>query len=312
MFLPCGATGDGTQWRGEALVPGLGQLLAANPVGAPRTAWWKRGVRIESLSSSSCTSVQSLFRYLPGTHPQEGLSDVFHWQEDRKRNTGRLGKICVDQTTKMYLCFYFLGIRWLDFMGLDLLRNLSDDSHALDCLMWTLDLDLTHFPPLFFSPPPFLFTPIVYLYSNFPPSSPFLLYTHPSPPSLSVTQGQRHEESAGFPTEEERVAGKQPSRQDRQIHEIRQVSGHFLAACVGVCLCVATFRVGARHSSRWPGLRSQTPGQRHRWKNVYHWPVWRRGSSNCLDYFKGILHKICELASLGASRWFIYCSSINV
>lgn len=52
-----------------------------------------------------------------------------------------------------------------------------------------------------------------------------------SPLSLSLVQGQRHEESAGFPAEEEWIPRKQPSQQVRQSYEVSQVSGHFLTAC---------------------------------------------------------------------------------
>lgn len=98
-----------------------------------------------------------------------------------------LEKFALTGRLKCTFVFAFRASVGLISLELDLLRNLSDDSHALDCLMWTLDLDLTHFPPLFFSPP-FPFTPIVYPYSNFLPSFPFLLYTHIHPllPSLSL------------------------------------------------------------------------------------------------------------------------------
>lgn len=36
------------------------------------------------------------------------------------------------------------------------------------------------------------------------------------------------------------------------------------------------------------------------------------GLSGGGDYFKAIFHKICDLASVGASTWFIYCNGILV
>lgn len=56
-------------------------------------------------------------------------------------------------------------------------------------------------------------------------------FSRSSPSRLSFSQGQRHEESAGFPAEEEWVPRKQPSREVRQMYEVSQVSGHFLTAC---------------------------------------------------------------------------------
>lgn len=69
-------------------------------------------------------------------------------------------------------------------------------------------------------------------------SSPLSCQLSPSflPSNLSFTQGQRHEESTGFPAEEEWIPRKQPSQQVRQIYEVSQVSGHFLAVCP--CGCV--------------------------------------------------------------------------
>lgn len=159
--------------------------------------------------------------------------------EDRKHYIGRLGKIVLTRRLKCTFIFTLRASVGLISCGLDLLRSLTDDSHALDCLMWTLDLGSTDFPLVF---PP-LSSPFTHCFSIFQlsPSLPFF-FTHihlsSRPPSVSVTQGQRHEESAGFPTKEERVPRKQPSWQDRQIHEVSQVSGHFLAACVWGRVCV--------------------------------------------------------------------------
>lgn len=155
--------------------------------------------------------------------------------EDRKRYTGRLGKIALTRRLKCTFIFTLRASVGLISCGLDLLRNLTDDSHVLDC--FTLDLGSINFPPVFF--PLLSFSLICLSIFQLSPSLPFL-FTHihlsSCPLSLSVTQGQRHEESTGFPTEEERVSRKQPSWQDRQIHEVSQVSGHFLAACVCVCV----------------------------------------------------------------------------
>lgn len=244
---------------------GLDQLLAANPVGTSRMAWWKRGVRTESLSSSSCTSIQSLTRYLPGTHPREGLSEVFRWQAARIRSIApAISENLHWPDGKMYFYFYSSGILWFDFMWTGFTE---EHSWSFSCVGLFNGFGLNQLSPVFF--PLLLPSPTVYPYSNFPYLRlPFSL-KHPSLLSLfflSVIQGQRHEESAGFPTEEEWVPRKQPSWQDRQIHEVNQVSGHFLAACVcvggGVFVCVAAFRVVSHHSWQWPGLRSQSPGQR--------------------------------------------------
>lgn len=106
--------------------------------------------------------------------------------EDRKPYTGRLGKIVLTRRLKCTFVFTLRASVGLISCGLDLLRNLTDDSHALDFLMWTLDLDLTNFIPCVFTP----FSSFTHCLSFFQhsPSFPSFLYTHPSPllPSLSL------------------------------------------------------------------------------------------------------------------------------
>lgn len=207
--------------------------------------------------------------------------------KDRKPYTGRLGKIVSTRRLKCTFVFTLWASVGLISCGLDLLRNLTDDSHALDFFNVDFGFGLNKLYPLCF-PPFFVFHPLFILIPTFPILPFLLIHTSISPPSLSVTQGQRHEESAGFPTEEEWVARKQPSRQDRQIHEICQVSGHFLAARVGVCLCAATFR-GRGLTTAHSDLALEVIHQGSdiggggllycvQKKNVYHWPVRGRDS----------------------------------
>lgn len=104
--------------------------------------------------------------------------------------------------------------------------------HALDCFsygFWTWKLNKLSSHVSFFCLPS-LSTLFHFLTLPSFTSLPPLFY-------LSFTQGQRHEESAGFPAEEEWVPRKQPSREVRQIYEVSQVSGHFLTACA--CGCVS-------------------------------------------------------------------------
>lgn len=104
--------------------------------------------------------------------------------------------------------------------------------HALDCFsygFWTWKLNKLSSHVSFFCLPS-LSTLFHFLTLPSFTSLPPLFY-------LSFTQGQRHEESAGFPAEEEWVPRKQPSREVRQIYEISQVSGHFLTGCA--CGCVS-------------------------------------------------------------------------
>lgn len=103
--------------------------------------------------------------------------------EDRKPYSGRLGKIVLTRRLKCTFVFTLWASDGLISCGLDLLRNLTDDSHALDFLMWTLDLDLTNFIPCVF--PLFRLSPIVYPSSNLPhPSLPS--YTHIHLPSFPL------------------------------------------------------------------------------------------------------------------------------
>lgn len=104
--------------------------------------------------------------------------------------------------------------------------------HALDCFsygFWTWKLNKLSSHVSFFCLPS-LSTLFHFLTLPSFTSLPPLFY-------LSFTQGQRHEESAGFPAEEKWVPRKQPSREVRQIYEVSQVSGHFLTACA--CGCVS-------------------------------------------------------------------------
>lgn len=115
----------------------------------------------------------------------------------------------------------------------------------VDFWTWTQH---TFFPCLFFSP---FILPFIFLLS--PPSVSTNLFLLSPSSIFSFTQGQRHEEPAGFPAEEEWIPRKQPSQQVRQIHEVSQVSGHFLTACcMWVCVCEAVFRVSPRLAMTWP------------------------------------------------------------
>lgn len=111
--------------------------------------------------------------------------------------------------------------------------------HALDCFsygLWTWKLN-KRFSPMSPLCLPSLSTSFDCI---FPPSFSYPNISLPPLPSLfclSFTQGQRHEESAGFPATEEWVPRKQPSREVRQIYEVSQVSDHFLTACA--CGCVS-------------------------------------------------------------------------
>lgn len=164
---------------------------------------------------------------------------------------------------------------WIGFTKLNLPGECVGLFH-----FWTLGLETQHFLPfLSFCPLPLI--PFIFSLSrlNFPPTSPPVAFKHSfshcpfsfsnSPLSsllyLSVTQGQRHEESLGFPSEEEWIPRKQPSQQARQIYEVSQVSGHFLTVC-------ARLFSGSHHSWRRTGLGSQTCGQ-YRWEcacDVWH------------------------------------------
>lgn len=159
----------------------------------------------------------------------------------------------------MYTTHFFFIFFWL-FLGLiscgfTVLNNLD----CFNCGLVDFGLNTLFFPCLFlstsshspftslsclnFSPPP----PPSPVHKSFLPSS---LSCQLSPPSLPFTQGQRHEESACFPAEEEWIPRKQPSRQVGQVYEVSQVSGHFLTACacghVGVCETVCS---GSRHTT---------------------------------------------------------------
>lgn len=94
--------------------------------------------------------------------------------EDRKRYTGRLGKIALTRRLKCTFIFTLRASVGLISCGLDLLRNLTDDSHVLDC--FTLDLGSINFPPVFF--PSFFFTHLFIHIPTFPILA-FLIHTHP-------------------------------------------------------------------------------------------------------------------------------------
>lgn len=225
--------------------------LSATPLGTWRMAWWNRGVRIESLSSFSATFAQSLPRNLPGTHLTERLLEIIDWQEALTRREEKeldihlFWKILSHHSNLpgwrlkcTWHVFYFLQLFWhlwvLTHMDWIYCAEELNWWFPMPWIVWIVDfglLDTQHcfFLCLFLS----LFTP-------FPSLANSLL---PSPPSnLSFTQGQRHEESTGFPAEEEWIPRKQPSQQVRQIYEVSQVSGHFLAACP--CGCVWDFFPG--------------------------------------------------------------------
>lgn len=126
------------------------------------------------------------------------------------------------------------------WIGFTVLRNLIGDCHGLDCFNCGLWI-WTQQPVYFFFCLPSLFTlshlsTIFHFFQLSPSLSIFINLPFLSLNYLSFTQGQRHEESAGFPTEEEWIPRKQPCQQVRQIYEVSQVSGHFLTACVWMCV----------------------------------------------------------------------------
>ena len=143
------------------------------------------------------------------------------------------------------------------------------DSHILDCFscgLWTWRLN-SFFPLPSFCPPLSIISSLSWFHFLLvlppppPHPSPALVNHSPFPHSpfpfsffssiLSSTQGQRHEESTGFPAEEEWISRKQPSRQARQVHEVSQVSGHFLTACA-LWAGVTRLFSGSCHHDWWP------------------------------------------------------------